>query len=365
MVERIVMPADLLHGVIQTSRRTRREPACFRIRRPQMNATSPRFDILGIGNAIVDVVAPVPESFITQHDMRKGGMALIDDAAAEQLYAAMPAGTESSGGSVANSCAVAAMMGAAVAYIGRVAQDQLGAVFRHDIGAVGVHFPTAALAGGAPTARCLILVTPDGQRTMNTFLGACVTLGEEDVDPALVADAAVTYLEGYLFDPPAAQAAFRKAADTAHAAGRMVALSLSDAFCVGRHRAAFLDLVANHVDILFANETEITSLYEENDWMAAAEQARADVRVAVLTRGAEGSTILRGSETVQIEAIATDVVDTTGAGDAYAAGFLAAFTAAKSLEACGRAASLAAADVIAQYGARPRGDLSGVLAAVS
>lgn len=327
-----------------------------------MSAPSPRFDILGIGNAIVDVVAPVPESFITHHDMRKGGMALIDTAAADKLYDAMPAGTESSGGSAANTCAVAAMLGAKVAYIGRVADDQLGGVFRHDIAAVGVHFPTAPLTGAAPTARCLIMVTPDGQRTMNTYLGACVTLSTTDVDPALVADAKITYLEGYLFDPPEAKAAFRAAATAAHAAGRQVALSLSDAFCVDRHRAAFRDLVAGHVDILFANETEITSLYETNTWAEAAELVRGEVGIAVLTRGNDGSTILKGAETVEVDVVETEVVDTTGAGDAYAAGFMAALTAGKSLVQCGKLASIAAAEVIAQYGARPRADLSGALA---
>jgi fructokinase len=206
------------------------------------------------------------------------------------------------------------------------------------------------------------MVTPDGQRTMNTFLGACVTLGTADVDTDLVADSAITYLEGYLFDPPEAQAAFYSAAKAAHAAGRQVALSLSDAFCVDRHRAAFRDLVAGHVDILFANETEITSLYETNTWDEAAELSRADVALAVLTRGAEGSTILRGDETVQIAVVPTDVVDTTGAGDAYAAGFMAALTAGKSLAQCGKLAGIAAAEVIAQYGARPRADLSKALA---
>ena len=322
----------------------------------------PRFDILGIGNAIVDVVAPVTDAFITHHDLRKGGMALVDTAAADALYAAMPPGAESSGGSAANTCAVAAMLGARVAYLGQVADDQLGRVFVHDITAVGVHFPTPMLMGGAPTARCLILVTPDGQRTMNTYLGACVTLGPDAVDAALVADAAVTYLEGYLYDPPAAQLAFRAAAAAAHAAGRQVALSLSDAFCVDRHREAFRALVSDHVDILFANETEITSLYETNTWEQAASRARQDVALAVLTRGADGSTILRGNERVEIAAEPARVVDTTGAGDAYAAGFLAALTAGKPLAQCGRLASLAAADVIAQYGARPRSDLRGALA---
>ena len=323
---------------------------------------STRFEILGIGNAIVDVVARAEESFLSRHDMHKGTMALIDAATADRLYAAMPPGQESSGGSAANTCAAAAGLGARVAYLGKVADDQLGAVFAHDIRAAGVHFPSAPLQGGAPTARCLILVTPDGQRTMNTFLGACVSLGEADVDPALVADAAVTYLEGYLFDPPAAQAAFHRAAAAAHAAGRQVALSLSDPFCVNRHRAAFRALVAGHVDILFANEAEITALYEANDFEAAAEQARTDVALAALTRSEAGSLILRGAETVAVAAEPAKVVDTTGAGDAYAAGFLAGLTAGRDLATCGRIASIAAAEVISHYGARPLADLRALTA---
>src|SRR6201991_1585729 len=277
-----------------------------------MMMADPTYDILGIGNAIVDVVARADDASLSRHDMHKGAMMLIDAATADTLYAAMPPGMESSGGSAANTCAVAAAIGSRVAYIGKVADDQLGGVFRHDINAVGVHFPTAPLAGGAPTARCLILVTPDGQRTMNTYLGACVALTEADVDPALVAASAVTYLEGYLFDPPAAQAAFRKAAEVAHAAGRRVALSLSDAFCVNRHRAAFLDLVANHVDILFANEAEITALYERNTCEEAAEAVRGKVALAALTRSEAGSIIVQGAETVGITAESTKVVDTTG-----------------------------------------------------
>jgi len=325
--------------------------------------TDVKYDILGIGNAIVDVVARAEDQFLSRHAMRKGAMILVDSAAAAAIYAAMPPGRESSGGSAANTCAVAADLGARVAYLGKVADDQLGGVFAHDIQAAGVHFPSSRLSGGAPTARCLILVTPDGQRTMNTFLGACVTLSEDDVDEALVAASAITYLEGYLFDPPAAQAAFRKAAAAAHAAGRRVALSLSDAFCVDRHRAAFRDLVAGHVDILFANETEITSLYEENTFEAAAARARGDVALAALTRSEAGSVILRGAETVTIAAEAAQVVDTTGAGDAYAAGFLAGLTAGRSLPVCGRIASLAAAEVISHFGARPETSLKALVAA--
>jgi sugar/nucleoside kinase (ribokinase family) len=321
-----------------------------------------KFDLLGIGNAMVDVVAQVDNTFLSRYDMLKGTMILVDAAQADAVYAAMPPGEESSGGSAGNTCAVAAALGARVAYLGKVAMDQLGAVFRHDISAAGVHFPSAPLIGGAPTARCLVLVTPDGQRTMNTYLGACVAFGEEDVDETLVADSAITYLEGYLFDPPAAQAAFRRAAATAHAAGRQVALSLSDPFCVDRHRAAFRDLVAGDVDILFANEAEITSLYEENTFEAAAEAVRRDVALAALTRSEAGSVILRGTETVEIAAEPTRVVDTTGAGDAYAAGFLAGLTAGRSMPVCGRMGSIAAAEVIGHYGARPEADLKKLIA---
>ena len=324
--------------------------------------TEIRFDILGIGNAMVDVTTRVDDSFLSRHDMHKGAMILVDAAAAEALYKAMPPGVEGSGGSAGNTCAAAAALGARVAYMGKVAEDQLGDVFAHDIRALGVHFPSARLNAGAPTARCLILVTPDGQRTMNTFLGACVTFGEADVDDELVAAASVTYLEGYLFDPPAAQAAFRRAAAAAHRAGRQVALSLSDAFCVDRHREAFRDLVSRHVDILFANETEITSLYEMNSFDEAAEAVRGDVALAALTRSEAGSVILRGSETVTIAAEPAKVVDTTGAGDAYAAGFLAGWTAGENLAVCGRMGSLAAAEVISHYGARPEADLKALVA---
>ncbi len=316
-----------------------------------------RFDILGIGNAIVDVVARVDGTFLSKHDMRKGAMTLIDADAAEALYAAMPPGRESSGGSAANTCAVAAALGGRVAYLGKVAEDQLGSVFRHDISAAGVAFPSAPLAGGAPTARCLIVVTPDGQRTMHTYLGACVAFGEADVDEALTAESSVIYLEGYLFDPPAAQLAFRRAAAAAHRAGRKVALSLSDPFCVDRHRKAFRELVRRDVDVLFANEAEITSLYEVNRFEEAVEAARAEVELAALTRSEAGSVVVRGAETVSIRAQPARVVDTTGAGDAYAAGFLVGLTRGLSLDVCGRLGSIAAAEVIGHYGARPQADL--------
>ncbi len=319
-----------------------------------MSSSSPaRFDILGIGNAIVDVVAPTGNDFLSRHDLRKGGMALISAEQAEALYAAMPPGQESGGGSAANTCAVAAGLGARVAFMGKVADDPLGTVFRHDITAAGVHFPTAPLRDGAPTARCLIAVTPDGQRTMSTYLGACVSFGGPDLDETLVADSAVTYLEGYLFDPPSAQAAFLRAAAAAHAAGRLVSLSLSDAFCVDRHRTAFRGLVRDHVDILFANEAELCSLYEESEFEAAARHAGAEVALAALTRSEAGSVVLRGAERVEVAAVPVRVVDTTGAGDAYAAGFLAAHAAGRGPRACGEVGSRAAAAGIAQSGARP------------
>ena len=316
-----------------------------------------RFDLIGIGNAIVDVVARVDEAFLSRRDMRKGSMTLIDAEQAERLYAAMPAGEESSGGSAANTCAVAAALGARVAYLGKVADDQLGRVFRHDITAAGVHFPSAPTREGAATARCLILVTPDGQRTMHTYLGASVAFAEGDVDTALIADAAVLYLEGYLFDPPAAQAAFRAAAAAARAAGRRVALSLSDPFCVERHRDAFRALVRGGVDILCANEAEVTSLYQVNSFEEAVEAARAEVGLAALTQSEAGSLVVRGTETVRVPAAPARVLDTTGAGDAYAAGFLAGLTSGRDIRDCGRLGALAAAEVIGHYGARPQADL--------
>ncbi len=322
--------------------------------------TEARFDILGIGNAIVDVVAPCEHSFLSKHDMHPGSMRLIDAETARDLYAAMPPGTESSGGSVANSCAVAAGLVARVAFAGRVAADQLGEVFTHDIRAAGVHYPAGPVASDVPTARCLILVTPDGQRTMNTYLGACVNFGEEDLSLADVEAAKVTYLEGYLFDPPYAQAAFARAAKTARAAGREVALSLSDAFCVNRHRDAFLKLLAD-VDILFANEAEICALYETPDFGDAMVAVREDVKLAALTQSEQGSVIVSGDDVFAIAAAPAKLVDSTGAGDAYAAGFLMAYTTGRDLAACGRLGSHAAAAVIEHYGARPKGDLKHLL----
>lgn len=329
---------------------------------PQAGARETAFDICGIGNALMDVVAAVDHAFLSHHDCRPGVMTLIDQARAEHLYGLMPAGQLSGGGSGANTAAVAAALGARVAYLGRVADDELGRMFRQDMGGIGVHFPNPPLRGAEATGRCLVLVTPDGQRTMNTFLGASQQFGPDHVDRAVIADSQILYLEGYLFDPPAAQEAFRLAAAAAHDAGRQVALSLSDPFCVDRHRAAFRALVSGHVDILFANEAEITSLYEENTFEAAVDRVRGEVALAALTRSEAGSLILRGAETVVVAAEPTRVIDTTGAGDAYAAGFLAALVAGRSLAACGRLGSIAAAEIISHYGARPHRPLGQELA---
>jgi fructokinase len=319
-------------------------------------------DILGIGNAIVDVVASATEATLAEWGMAKGSMALIDTARAEAIHAAIGAGVQTGGGSAANTCAVAASLGAKVGYLGKVADDAPGKVFAEDLKALGIQFPTKPLKGGDPTARCLILVTPDGQRTMNTYLGACVTFGEADVDQAAVESASVTYLEGYLFDPPAAQAAFRKASLIAHAAGRRVALTLSDSFCVGRHRTAFLDFIVKNSDIVFANEAEALSLFQVNDVEEATRAFAATGKLVALTRSEKGSRIIapnagQGAQVIEVPAVPTTVIDTTGAGDAYAAGFLAAHARGLPLAECGRWGSVAASEAISHFGARPQADL--------
>ncbi|MCO6416630.1 adenosine kinase [Siccirubricoccus sp. KC 17139] len=328
--------------------------------------SEPTLDILGIGNAIVDVLARADDAFLDREGLAKGAMRLIGAAEAEALYAKMGPGVESSGGSAGNTCAVAAALGARVGFLGKVADDALGQVFAHDIRAAGVHFPTPPLRakaeGFAPTARCLILVTPDAQRTMNTFLGACVAFSAADVDPAEVARAKVLYLEGYLFDPPAAQAAFHEAARLAHAAGRQVAITLSDAFCVVRHRQAFRRFLREEADIVFANEAELLALYETEDFAAAARQLAGEVGLAAVTRSERGSLILAGEARHEVPAAPVKVVDTTGAGDAYAAGFLAALTRGLPLPECGRWGSVAAAEVISHFGARPQADLQALVA---
>jgi sugar/nucleoside kinase (ribokinase family) len=292
---------------------------------------------------------------VASHGLTKGAMHLIDEARARQLYDAMSAGVEMSGGSAANTIVGVASFGGLGHYIGKVRDDQLGEVFRHDLRATGVGYDIPPATSGPPTGRCLILVTPDAQRTLNTFLGASVHLGPEDIDPQLIARARILYLEGYLFDPPRAQEAFRVAARHAHAAGGQVALTLSDPFCVDRHRAAFRNLVEHHVDILLANENEICALYETDDFDRAAEKVRRYCSVAALTRSAKGSVIVAGDETHVIAAApVTRVVDTTGAGDLYAAGFLLGQSRGLPLPTCGHLGSLAAAEVISHVGARPQ-----------
>ncbi len=315
-------------------------------------------DVVGIGNAILDVIARADEAFLQKRGLVKGTMRLIDGGEAELLYGEMGPGVEMSGGSVANTMAGIASLGGRAGFLGKVRDDTLGQVFRHDITAAGVTYRMAAATSGPATARCLILVTPDAQRTMNTFLGACVELGPEDLDRDLIAGASVTYLEGYLFDPPRAKAAIREAAALAHAAGRKVSLSLSDPFCVERHRDDFRDLVRNHVDILFANEIEICALYETADFDTAARAVRSDCEIAALTRSAHGSVIVTAKETLAIPPEPTArLVDTTGAGDLYAAGFLYGLTHGRPLATCGRLGSLAAAEIISHVGARPEASL--------
>ncbi len=324
-------------------------------------ARDARFDLLGIGNAIVDVLAAVSAGLPEAQGLVPGSMTLIDAARADALYAMLQPRQQFGGGSVANSCVVASLLGARTAYLGLVADDPLGAAFTADLAAAGIHAPSQPLpagrADGRSTARCLILVTPDGQRTMNTYLGACTAFGPDDVDAAAVADARITYLEGYLFDPPAAQEAFRRAAGLAHEAGRSVALSLSDPFCVDRHRAAFRALAAGHVDILFANEDEIMSLYGTDSFEQAAGLAAREVELAVLTRAAQGSVVFRDGERFDIAPVPTRVVDSTGAGDAYAAGFLFGLSKGLPMLECGRIGSIAASEVISHFGARPEADL--------
>lgn len=312
------------------------------------------YDVLGVGNAIVDVLARVEESFLEEHAVPRQGMNLIDEARAEALYAAMPPAVEVSGGSAANTIAGIASFGGETAYLGKVADDQLGTVFAHDLRALGVDFDTAPLKGGPATARSLILVTPNAERYMNTFLGASTLFDEKDIDQARVAAAQIVYLEGYLFDREEAKAAFVRASEIAKANDRKVALTLSDGFCVDRHRASFRQLVAHHIDILFANEEELLSLYETPDFDAALQAARADNVLAFVTRSAKGSVILAGDEVHVVDAVApTALIDTTGAGDQYAAGALFGLTHGRALIDCGRLGSLAAAEVIGHFGPRP------------
>lgn len=327
--------------------------------------SSSGYDVIGIGNAIVDVLAKMDESFLATHKLVKGAMTLIDAPTAGHLYGALGPAIECSGGSAANTMAGVASLGGRAAFIGKVCADQLGSVFNHDIRAAGVHFSTPPIKGQPPTARCLVIVTPDGQRTMQTYLGACVELRPDDVTQEQIAAARVTYLEGYLWDRPEAKEAFRKAMKIAHASGRKVALTLSDAFCVDRHRAEFLELVENDVDILFANEAEITSLYQVTNFDEALSRLKQKkTRIAALTRSEKGAVIVGGENvyTVAAERI-PKLVDTTGAGDLFASGFLYGLTHGHNLPSAGRIAAICAAEIISHIGARPEVSLKDLVRA--
>ena len=318
-----------------------------------------RFDVLGIGNAIVDVIARTEDDFLIGHNMRKGSMQLIDEAQAARIYDAMGPAVEVSGGSAANTIVGAAGLGVRAAFIGKVKDDELGRVFAHDIRAAGVSFATPPASAGPSTARCYVLVTPDGERTMNTYLGAAQDLHPNDIDADTVAVAQIVYLEGYLWDPPHAKEAFLKAAKIAHDAKRDVALTLSDAFCVDRYRAEFLDLIrTGTVDLVFANERELHSLYLTADFDAAVSALRNDARAAVVTRSGRGCVVITREETDAVPAYPVErVVDATGAGDLFAAGFLVAIARGADYRTAARLGALAAAEVIQHLGARPEASL--------
>jgi sugar/nucleoside kinase (ribokinase family) len=314
-----------------------------------------RYDVLGIGNAIVDVIARAEDDFLVRQKMQKGGMALIDEPRAESIYDSMGPAIETSGGSAANTIVGVAGFGARAAFVGKVKDDELGRAFAHDIRAAGVAFDTPPSSDGPSTARCYVIVTPDGERTMNTYLGAAQDLHPADVDPGQIAAAAYTYLEGYLWDPPHAKEAFRKAAKIAHEAGRKVALTLSDAFCVGRYRAEFLDLIkTGTVDLVFANESELKSLYETADFDTAAKALRGDARLAVVTRSEKGCVVVSKDDMIAVPAAPiAKLVDATGAGDLFAAGFLFGLARGRDHRTAAQFGAIAAAEVIQHIGARP------------
>jgi sugar/nucleoside kinase (ribokinase family) len=328
--------------------------------------TNSPLSVVAVGNALVDVLSQVPEKFIedqkNKYGMKKGVMTLIDELRAVELYTQMPKGMETSGGSAANTMAGFASFGGQGAFIGKVADDALGHIFQKDIRSLGLLCNTQPLLFGAPTGRCMILVTPDAHRTMNTFLGASVELSPADIERNLIMSAGITYLEGYLFDRDLAKEAFILAARYAHEGGRQVALTLSDPFCVDRHRNDFRDLVENHVDILFANELEIMSLYQTNSFEEAKNIVRGKSKIAVLTRSENGAVIVSGSGEIIVPAAPVkQVIDTTGAGDQFAAGFLFGLTRDRPLEECGRLGALAAAEVISHIGPRPAVKLESLL----
>jgi sugar/nucleoside kinase (ribokinase family) len=321
--------------------------------------TQARFDVLGIGNAIVDVIARAEDDFLVRQGMQKGAMTLIDEERAEQIYEAMGPAVEVSGGSAANTVVGVASLGGSAAFVGKVRDDALGRVFAHDIRAVGVNFDTPPAFDGPSTGRCYVLVTPEGERTLNTYLGAAQDLHPNDIDSEAVASAAITYLEGYLWDPKNAKDAFLKAAKIAHDAHRHVALSLSDSFCVDRWRDEFLELIRNGtIDMLFANESELRSLYQTADFDTATAALRKEARFAIVTRSEKGCVILMRDKIAEVPAFPVErVVDTTGAGDLFAAGFLFGLAWGFEYEVCGRLGALAAAEVIQHLGARPETNL--------
>jgi sugar/nucleoside kinase (ribokinase family) len=323
---------------------------------------SPRFDVVGIGNALVDVIAHAGDEFLAAHGLVKGSMELIDTERAVHLYRALGTAVEMSGGSAANTMCGIASLGGRAAYIGKVADDELGAVFGHDLNALGVAFRRGAPADGVPTGRCIIVVTPDAQRTMNTYLGVSSLLSAGDLDEQTIADGAVLYMEGYLYDRDDAKEAFRRAAHVAHEAGRRVSLTLSDSFCVDRHRADFAALVRDEVDILFGNAEELCSLYELDSLDDAIDRVRTECELAAITAGAHGSYVVTPADVVQVPAEpVARVLDTTGAGDLYAAGFLYGVTHGLPLAECGRIGSIAAAEVISHVGPRPLVELRTLL----
>ena len=328
-------------------------------------ASTARFDVVAIGNAIVDVIARADDALITAEGLTKGSMRLIDAEEAERLYAAMGPAIEMSGGSAANTLAGMAVLGQRCSFIGQVADDQLGHVFTHDLRALGVAYETPPLAEGAPTARCLILVTPDGQRTMNTFLGASHLLEQSMIDEAWIADSEILYLEGYLWDPELSRAAMRRAIDVSRGAGRKVAFTLSDAFIIDRHGDDFRALIAEGLfDILFANEVEICALAETDDFEAAVASVAAQVPLLVVTRGSHGAIALTGGARTEVGAEPIDdVVDTTGAGDLFAAGFLSGQAQGRSIADCLTMGAVCAREIIAQVGPRAQTDLKAKIAA--
>ena len=319
----------------------------------------PDYDVVAVGNALVDVLAHEDEAFIERHGLVKGTATMVDAATGDVVYAAMNPATEVSGGSAANTAVGIASLGGRSAYIGKVRDDQLGAVFAHDLRAAGVHFDTPPATSGPPTGRCLVVVTADAERTMCTYLGAADQIGPDDIDDDLVASAAVTYLEGYLWDQPAAKEALRRAMSAARSGGRMVALTMSDPFCVDRHRTEFLDLVRGPVDIVFANQHELCSLFETDDVDRAIAEVRGMCEIVAVTRSELGSVVVTQTDTYAVDVAPVDaVVDLTGAGDLYAAGFLYGLTHGHDLPTAGAIGSMAAAEVIGHVGARPAVSLS-------